>query len=1145
LFLLLLLPLAARAQSPPVINQQPASLTNNAGTTAVFSVAAVGDGLLSYQWTRNGSYLFGANSSTLALSNVFFTDTGSYNVIVTSGSEHVNSDVATLMVIDPVINTQPLPQAKNARESVTLSVEAAGFPPLTYQWRKEGVPKDGATEAALTLTNLGAGDGGSYDVVIMNGAGRTTNSAAAMLSVNLALPDDFNPAVGYVFSVVPQADGKILVGGAFGRLNADGTLDTSFNPGADGSVTSLALQADGRVVAGGYFTTLGGQIRSHLGRVNSHGTLDPEFNPGVASSTYLDVYSLAVQADGKILVGGIFTGLGGQNRPGLGRLNADGTLDTSFNPGAGGGVTALALQADGKILVGGAFFTLDGQSRTNLGRLNNTESATQSLTFDGATLTWMRGGTSPEVWRTSFDYSLDGASWTNLGAGLRIPGGWQLTGLALPGNATLRARGWTVVNNSGWFLETAVGPPALETQPISGTNAFGTSAAFSVWAVGSGPLSFQWRKDGRNLADGGSVSGALTAGLTVGNGAGSEAGGYSVVISNAAGSVTSAVAALTVIDPLINLPPASQDKNSGDTVTFSVGALGTQPLSFQWRKDGVAKAGATQSALTLTNLQGPDPGSYDVVVSNVWGSATSAVALLSVNLALPDGFNPGVSGGVYAVAVQPDGMMLVGGNFYSLGGQIRDNIGRLNADGTLNSNFNPWADSAVHSLAVQADGKILVGGDFTILGDPMGEQTRSFVGRLNGDGTVDASFDPAANASVDSLVLQADGKILIGGGFTILAGQSRDYIGRLNTDGTLDTNFNPGADNYVSSVAVAADGKILVGGRFSTLGGQSRNGIGRLNADGTLDTSFNLRLGGAGRGSGVFSLAVEADERILMGGRFTTLGGPSRTNSCRLNGDGTLDPTFDPGANGIVYSLAVQADGKILVGGQFTTLGGQSRDYIGRLNADGTLDPSFNPGASGNVLSVTVQADGRILAGGQFTTLGGQSRTNLARLNNTDPATQSLTFDGASLSWMRGGTSPEVWRTTFESSPDGGASWSDLGPGLRIPGGWQLAGLALPTTTAVRARGYATGGQYNGSSWFVETVLRPALTISALLYPAQGPFGFSAGGPLGQVVVIETSPDLRTWTPLQTNALSAGQLPFTDPQPALLPSRFYRLRSGP
>src|SRR5260221_2775612 len=152
---------------------------------------------------------------------------------------------------------------------------------------------------------------------------------------------------------------------------------------------------------------------------------------------------------------------------------------TLFNPRALVGVFSLAVQADGKILVGGGFTTLGGQSRTNIGRLNNTGPATQSLTFDGSTLTWMRGGTSPEVWRTTFEYSSDGSEWTNPGGAIRIPGGWELTGLPLPMNTTFRARGYTVggfENGSGWFVETSIGSPGIDTQPASLTNNAGTRA---------------------------------------------------------------------------------------------------------------------------------------------------------------------------------------------------------------------------------------------------------------------------------------------------------------------------------------------------------------------------------------------------------------------------------------------------------------------------------------------------------------------------------------------------------------------------------------------------------------------------------------------------------------------------------------------
>src|SRR5205814_10599799 len=92
-------------------------------------------------------------------------------------------------------------------------------------------------------------------------------------------------------------------------------------------------------------------------------------------------------------------------------------------------VNRLAIQSDGKILLSGNFYSLGGQLRTNIGRLNNTSIANQDLSFDGATITWLRGGTSPEVWRTTFDFSTNGLDWLELGEGTRVAGGWQLGGI--------------------------------------------------------------------------------------------------------------------------------------------------------------------------------------------------------------------------------------------------------------------------------------------------------------------------------------------------------------------------------------------------------------------------------------------------------------------------------------------------------------------------------------------------------------------------------------------------------------------------------------------------------------------------------------------------------------------------------------------
>ena len=510
----------------------------------------------------------------------------------------------------------------------------------------------------------------------------------------------------------------------------------------------------------------------------------------------------------------------------------------------------------------------------------------------------------------------------------------------------------------------------------------------------------------------------------------------------------------------------------------------------------------------------------------------TAVASLGQAQSIPDAFDPGANGIVQALAVQPDGRILVGGQFTTLGGggtgtTMRNFIGRLNADGTLDTTFDPGANNRVYAIVVQPDGRILVAGLFTTLGGGgTGISTRNFLGRLNADGNLDTTFNPGANGEIYSLALQADGKILVGGNFSMLGGggtgeSARSRIARLNANGSLDTSFDPGANGIVQALAVQLDGRILVGGQFTTLGGGglgafARNRIGRLISDGSLDTSFN-----PGANNGVLALAVQSDGRILASGLFNALGGGTGTSTHnfigRLNVDGTVDETFNPGANGAVRTLSQQTDGRTLVAGDFTLLGGgatgnSTRNFIGRLNADGSVDFTFDAGANGQVLALALQSDGKILVGGSsFNMLGGggtgtTTRSRIGRLTNIGSAAQDLSTNttGTTLTWLRSGTSPEVDRVIFESSIDG-ISVTSLGPGTRISGGWQLTGITLQSNPIfLRARGFYATGNQNGSGSIVESA-RQVSVATSLQFSASS-YAVSEGGQRVDIVVTRTGP---------------------------------------
>ena len=309
--------------------------------------------------------------------------------------------------------------------------------------------------------------------------------------------------------------------------------------------------------------------------------------------------------------------------------------------------------------------------------------------------------------------------------------------------------------------------------------------------------------------------------------------------------------------------------------------------------------------------------------------------------------------------------------------------------GALDPTFTPGPAldyNGANSLALQPDGKILVGGGFS-----------KHVARLNSDGSVDPSFTLTGNgfnSYVPGMALQADGKVVVGGGFTEFNNLPiPGRIARLNSDGSVDlafrTNLGTGITTMYSSVnavAVQTDNKILVGGEFDTLNNTTQNNIFRLNSDGTLDATFNT---GSGFNRAVTCFAIQPDGKILVGGSFFMYKGlPVPPRLVRLNADGNLDATFSTvlGFNGTVNSIALQPDGKMVVAGFFSTANGASKVGITRLNSDGTIDATFNVGTglTGSqpfAHAVKLQSDGKVLLGGQFVNYNGTAINRIARLN--------------------------------------------------------------------------------------------------------------------------------------------------------------------
>jgi uncharacterized delta-60 repeat protein len=333
--------------------------------------------------------------------------------------------------------------------------------------------------------------------------------------------------------------------------------------------------------------------------------------------------------------------------------------------------------------------------------------------------------------------------------------------------------------------------------------------------------------------------------------------------------------------------------------------------------------------------------------------------------------------GVDSLVLQADQRILVGGEFTSIGGCSNSFLARLNTDGSVDASFNPagQTDGAVSRLLRQPDRKVLVGGGFRhLLG-----QARPALARLLEDGSVDATFDASAtfntNTSIFSLALQDDGQLLVG---------YRDWdnymsrVVRVNTNGTRDPTFfcTNQIGSYVFALLPLPDGSVLCGGNPGGLGFDAHDVLFRLKLDGQRDATFEPGLDL----SSVFCLVRQPSGQILVGGLLYRTGASNGVPLLRLNTDLQWDQNFQPDTFGdtgyggpAVYSLLLQPDGKIVTGGRFFEVGGYWRRQIVRLTPEGHVDGCFDPGLGlgdgeqpGPVRTMALQPDGRILIGGWF-----------------------------------------------------------------------------------------------------------------------------------------------------------------------------------
>ncbi|MGC8886730.1 MAG: Calx-beta domain-containing protein [Verrucomicrobiia bacterium] len=865
-----------------------------------------------------------------------------------------------------------------------------------------------------------------------------TRSKIARLTYDGAVDMAFNPPAidGNIYTVVPLNDGTVLIGGDFvsvgtnavsriARLTANGAYDDTFaiGFGASGTVRSIALQSDGKIVVGGEFTSFNRVSSPYVVRLNTNGSVDQTFDVGLGPDG--KVYSVAVHSDGSVIIGGDFTTVNGVPRNRIARLNTDGKVDLTFDPGYGanGSVRAIDIQVDGKIVVVGEFTSFNGNPFNRFVRLLNNGAVDPEFNYgSGANaniLAVALTASEQPFWRDTFR--------TQAQPQLRLPpdgkivGGVPTTIENYPYQVALVSRpisnpnniynnqfcGGSILNER-WILTAA---HCVEgALPTSIAVAVGVTDLTStrpgriinvdqiIIHTNYNPFTFDYDIALIHLEQPIDFSGRVYAAAPVGlvspadEAAGVDAPGVMATITGWGN--TSAIGAQYPTQLQVAAVPIT-------TVSqYPQGAITTNMLLAGFPAGGVDSCqGDSGGPLVVTNSNGI------ILQAGItsWGYGCADPGYPGVYTrvaAFYDWINSYVGIGVVSAANEK---IAIGGEFTTYKSLQRNRVAVLDDNGNVSTQYNPSVspNSVVYTLAIytnqtmpQLFGKLIVGGEFTEL---IGVEPQYRLARVNADGTVDTNFNIGTGpaGTVRAVAIQSDGKVIIGGLFTNVNGVSKAYIARLMQDGSVETGFNPGTgvNGAVRSLALQPDGKIVIGGSFSTVYGVSRNSIARLNENGTVDTSFNP---GLGADAPVNAVVLQPDGMILIAGDFTTVNGLPRRSIARLLPGGAVDTAFYAGigANGSVNAVAIQPDGKILLGGSFTTFNNSPAPRIVRLNTDGSVDSAFNPrlGADDYISAIAVTPDGKILIAGSFVTYDGKLRNRIARLNPDGSLDPTINF---------------------------------------------------------------------------------------------------------------------------------------------------------
>jgi hypothetical protein len=589
--------------SPPVILQQPANAYATQYSSVTFTVSATGGTPLKYQWRLKGIRLPGnATDSTYTIASVTPTNAGPYSVVITN-SYGSNTSSPVYVHLLPAITTQPANVVTNVGSNARFTVVATGDQPLRYQWRFNTTNVlDGETSSNLTLVAVGATDIGRYSVSISNEYGGVV-SAAATLALRPFInsqPAGLTVAPGDTanFSVSAEGSRPLRYQWRFNGANIAGATTNWLNlPNVQ-----TANAGTYTVVITNFF----GSITSAPAALKVLLTvLRPPVDQAVTAGSPA---SFSVSAGGT-------PPLSYQWR--FYQTNLVGAVATNFSIAHAqtnqiGPYTVVVKDANGSITSSPASLNL---LPTILAQPSNVVvRAGSSAGF------CVQAIGSPEL---AYQWTLNGAP---------VPGETNACfNLAQVQSDDLGTYNVCITNRFGKTNSSPATlsfglPPSIGVQPVDQAISGGSNALFTVAAAGTAPLRYQWQFEGTNIA------GAVAASYTVTNAQFKDIGSYTALVTNDFGSVLSVAADLNLL-PTILAQPTDQLVSPGSNATFSVTATGSTNLLYQWRFCGTNLASATESLFRISEARPTNEGPYTVLITNSFGSITSAQATLTLGVA--------------------------------------------------------------------------------------------------------------------------------------------------------------------------------------------------------------------------------------------------------------------------------------------------------------------------------------------------------------------------------------------------------------------------------------------------------------------------------------------------------------------------------